>query len=31
MKSSVFSAPAISGDLVVVGDTQGDLVAFSPG
>lgn len=28
MKSSVFSSPAIVGAVVVVGDTQGDLVAF---
>jgi eukaryotic-like serine/threonine-protein kinase len=31
MKSSVFSAPAISGDEVLVGDTQGTLTAFGPG
>ncbi len=30
MKSSVFSAPAISGDQVVVGDTQGVLTVFGP-
>ena len=30
MKSSVFSAPAITGDQVLVGDTQGALTLFGP-
>ena len=30
MKSSVFSSPAIAGELVVVGDTQGAITAFAP-
>jgi outer membrane protein assembly factor BamB len=30
LHSAVFSAPAMSGDMVLVGDTRGDVVAFRP-
>jgi outer membrane protein assembly factor BamB len=30
LQSAVFSGPAISGDMVLVGDSRGDVIAFRP-